>query len=72
MTPPDSLIEQAKLVEWMAAGQVRAVHAREATPAEVFIARRGRAPGGVEKGRAYAPSSDPCYGAQRRAGCVAG
>ncbi|HLZ60823.1 MAG TPA: ABC transporter permease [Ktedonosporobacter sp.] len=55
MAPPDSLIEQAKLVEWMAAGQVRAVHVREATPAEVFIARRGPAPGGVRKGEHMHP-----------------
>ena len=33
----DDPADQAKLAEWMAAGQVRAIHSREATLEEVFI-----------------------------------
>ena len=36
--------DQAKLAEWMAAGQVRAVHSREATLEEVFIEVAGVRP----------------------------
>jgi ABC-2 type transport system ATP-binding protein len=40
----DSPGDQAKLAEWMAAGQVRAVHSREATLEEVFIEVAGVRP----------------------------
>ncbi|HEU5368853.1 MAG TPA: ABC transporter ATP-binding protein [Ktedonobacterales bacterium] len=40
----DNPADQAKLAEWMAAGQVRAVHSREATLEEVFIEVAGVRP----------------------------
>jgi ABC-2 type transport system ATP-binding protein len=40
----DDPADQAKLAEWMAAGQVRAVHSREATLEEVFIEVAGVRP----------------------------
>ena len=40
----DTLEDQAKLAEWMTAGQVRAVHSREATLEEVFIEVAGVRP----------------------------
>ena len=38
----DDPADQARLAEWMAAGRVRAVHSREATLEEVFVATAGR------------------------------
>jgi ABC-2 type transport system ATP-binding protein len=40
----DNPADQAKLAQWMAAGQVRAVHSREATLEEVFIEVAGVRP----------------------------
>jgi ABC-2 type transport system ATP-binding protein len=40
----DDPIDQARLAQWMAAGQVRAVHSREATLEEVFLEVAGVRP----------------------------